>query len=364
MGTARRSCVRAAVLVWMMSAAVSLALPGCQFPKYRFAADVSAGAPAAGISSDPAGAAGDGGANGGGAGAEPLAPCAKQCVPRAPSGGWLGPIAFWEGTAGEVPPDCPVSDDVPVDLHRGLIAPAGTCECTCTAHDQVCDANTMLHIYTDMGCATECAAASPGACDPVSGCSGSQGSMRADAPLPSGGSCKATVSPPSAATWQYDARLCQATVPGTCDGQNQVCAPTPPPRFASQLCVMSVILEGQALPDCPAEYPHPYAPLYETFTDERGCSQCGCGSVTGGTCSGTLLMSSGGDCSSGFEYKLGSGCKQFNLGPGQVMPSHVGGNYTVAPGACSVASTAHPTGSAAPSGRVTLLCCQTAGSGG
>ena len=396
MGAARRFCVKAVVLTGMMSVIVSMALPACRFPEYGFTngGGGSAGAFAGGMSNAPGGAPGDGGESGGNAGggdagggnagggdagegnadggnagggnaggaggAEPVRCPTQACVPGAP-GGWVGPIAFWEGTAG-VPsalPACPAGYASATDLNRALNAPPGACTCTCAAQGQVCDENTTLHIYTDMTCATPCATASPKTCDAVSGCTGSQGSLRADTPTPSGGSCQATVSAPVTATWQYSARLCLASDMGTCVDPSQVCAPTPGSPYASQVCVMSVVLEGHALPACPADYPNPNEPLYETFLDGRGCTACGCGSPTGGSCSGNLLLSGGGDCSGGVEYSLGSGCKQFNLGSGTIQPSHVGGQYTVVPGTCSVASAAHANGGiATPNGSVTVVCCR------
>jgi len=367
MGAARRLCVKAVVLAEMMSAVLSLALPACQFPEYGMASGRggSAGAAEGGVPSATGGAPDDGGQGGseesgaGGQGGEQTSPtsCAAQtCVPSAPTG-WLGPIAYWEGKTGGTPPKCPrgYTEAEAIDLHRELVAPASACACTCVAQGQVCE--TTLHIYDDMSCATKCSSVSVQACSAVSGCSGSQGSLRNDTPTLSGGSCQATVSEPVAASWQYDARLCQPS--GTCEDPDQVCAPTPTSPYATQLCVMSVIPEGQPLPACPAEYPNARKDLYETYTDSRDCSDCTCGPVSGGSCSGKLTLSSGGDCSSSnADYQLGSGCKTFNLGAGNIHPAHVGGQYTVVPGTCGVANPAQATGSAEPSGSVTKVCCQ------
>jgi hypothetical protein len=122
---------------------------------------------------------------------------------------------------------------------------------------------------------------------------------------------------------------------------------------------MRVLADGSDLPECPDAYPTRRGAFYDEdgFTDDRGCTACGCSGVTGGSCSGTLSISTGSDCSSDASYTLDSGCKTFNLGSGNVRPSHVGGHYTLLPGACSVASASHATGSAAPSGSVTLVCC-------
>jgi len=370
MGAARRLCVRAFVLTGFSSAVVTLALPGCQFPTYGMASG-GGGSSAGGVSSQPAGAAGDAGDAGSEAGAtagaagaggmdvEPPQRCAQACVPSAPSG-WQGPMAFWEGqaSAGPTLPKCPPGYDTPIDRHRDLVAPTA-CTCTCSAVNQVCDAT--LHIYGDLACNTECASASTSTCGPVSGCIGSQGSVSVEAATISGGSCTPYVPPLPDPTWQYNERLCQSNDPGSCDDDFQVCAPTPSVPYASQLCVTSVVLEGQTPPACPAAYPTPYkALLYEVYTDMRRCSACGCGNVTGGSCTGNAVLSGGVDCSAGREFPIGTSCKTFDLGAGTIHPTRVGNAYTPVPGTCGVASPPVSSGQANPSGSVTVVCCQTA----
>jgi hypothetical protein len=367
MGAARRLSVKAVVLAGMICAVVSLALPACQFPEYHMASEHGGSAGASEGGSGNRGGVPDNGGEGGGdvggasgaggeGGEKPTPPtCAEErCIPKAPTG-WLGPFAYWEGKAPALP-NCPDGYDAPTDLHRGLIAPASACTCTCAAQDQVCE--TTLHIYDDMGCATKCATVSvqEEACSAVSTCDGSQGSVKNDTPTVSGGSCIPTVSEPVDARWQYNARLCEPQ--GVCEGPNQVCAPTPDSPYLTQLCVMVVIPEGEALPPCPPEYPKVDRTYYEDFTDDRGCSECGCSGVTGGSCSGKVLISSGGGCSVGVSYELGGGCKAFNLGSGDIQPSFVGGDYMVVAGTCGVASPAQATGSAQESGNGTKVCCQ------
>ncbi|MET0793542.1 MAG: hypothetical protein ABW061_18620 [Polyangiaceae bacterium] len=348
-------------LTGMMSAVLSVLLPGCQFPDYGFARGAGGDPDAAGMTSTPAGAPSDAGEGGAGGAVEPPTPCAQQdCVPRPPTG-WLGPIAFWEGEAraADPLPDCPGGYVTPTDLHRDLDASAGKCSCTCAAQGQVCDENTTLHIFSDKNCATQCATVSPQTCTAVSGCVGSQGSVRAAIPTPSGGTCKAKLSGPVDPTWQTDARLCATNPAKTCEDSNQVCAPTPASPYASQLCIMQVLAVGHARPACPAEYPNDNQPLYETYSDKRVCGECGCSDVNDdGSCKGQLLMSGGDDCSAGFAYTLGSLCQEFDLGSGDIQPSHVGGQYTLTPGTCSVASEPPLSGEAVASGRMTVVCCQ------
>ena len=175
------------------------------------------------------------------------------------------------------------------DVHRGLNAAAGACKCTCVAEGQVCDSGTKLEFFTDMGCATPCATTSVHSCDAVSGNCGSQGSLRGAVPVATGGSCQPTVTMPTPASWQWDARICEASNARTCDDPALVCAPPPAAPYVSRLCVFSVILEAQSPPACPAEYPAAHEPLDATLSDDRGCSACACSSVSGGTCTGTTF---------------------------------------------------------------------------
>jgi hypothetical protein len=283
----------------------------------------------------------------------------QACVGTAPAG-WLGPLAYWEGTVGaaDAPPGCPKGYGEPIDLHRDLAPPTAACDCTCVAQGQTCDQNTSLHLYDDAACGLECATASPQACNAVSGCLGSQGSLSATAPMPSGGSCVPIIAASPPPTWLSDARLCQPSDASGCEDPSQACAPAPAQPYLSQRCVMRVIADGGALPACPADYPNAMDPLYQTFTDGRGCGVCACSGVSGGTCSGKLLLSAGADCSTGLEYTLNSGCKTYDLGPGNAQPTHVGGQYVLTPGACSVTAPPDVVGIAEPTGPVTVVCCQ------
>lgn len=369
----------------MMSAIVSLALPACQFPEYGTANGGGAGgaggddddAASGGMSGAPIGAAGEageagsdagaggggaggagGGAGGGGAGAAPTTPCdVGGCVPRVPSG-WKGPIAYWANKAGGALPACPPGYGAPVDLHHDLNVP-NTCPCTCMAQNQVCE--TTLRLFSDLSCANECAnMAVQAMCSGVSGCVGSQGSMKAPAPTPAGGSCKANTAPLADVTWKYDARLCPANNAGSCDDTSQVCAPTPESPYLSQLCIMQVLQPGHSIPPCPAEYQNPTDPLYGTFSDDRACSACGCGSVSGGSCTASKLILGSADCNGPAEYPtLNNSCKPFDLGPGTgVQPTNVGFQYTVVAGTCSVTTPPKYSGGAVVSGNVTVVCCQ------
>jgi hypothetical protein len=367
MRAARRVGVRGAVFVGAVGALVGLGVYGCQFPEYDLARGPGgqAGNAIGGFAEDPAGgAAAEGNTAGmGGAGGTPTIPprpcgIGKACASELPAG-WLGPVAYWQAKVGELaePPDCPDGYVDPSDLHTGLDAPDGDCSCSCTSTDQVCDKGANVSVFVDLGCQTECSQAAPLACTAISGCNGSQGSVLADPRTPSG-SCepKVTSHALEPVSWQYDARLCslETAEMGTCTGTGELCAPTPRPPFASQLCVFRVVPEGQDLPECPAAYPNARDPLFGSFTDERACSTCSCSAPKGGRCSGKLTLSTGQSCGNTFEYTLGSGCKPFGL---STPPTQLGAEYTLVPGTCGIADDTEPTGGAIPSGSATVVCC-------
>jgi hypothetical protein len=339
-----------------------LAAAGCQFPDYDLGElDNGAGAGQAGQGgSSPIGAAG--GEGGGGAPPDPLCDAGQLCATTVPEH-WTGPMAFWQGRVGqEAPPDCPDGYGEPTDLFRLLEVPAAECTCTCGAvAGEVCTESAAVSIYWDLGCRNECAKPSALACSPVSGCNGNQGTIRAAKPAPAGGACKASVMrnipTPS---WKYEARLCQLNAAdeplAACTDDSGACAPTPGLAYPSRLCIVSVVSEGEELPECPAQYPNGGDVLYATFSDERACSACTCAEPTGGACSGTLTLTDGDACSNGFEYVLGSGCKSFGF---TEPPAHLSATYALEKsGTCGVAIDTQPTGVAAPSGSATVVCCQ------
>jgi hypothetical protein len=338
-----------------LGALATLAAVGCQFPDYDLGEpDDSAGA---GVGGSSVGAAGAGGA----APPDPLCDAGQLCATTIPEG-WLGPVAFWQAKAGqqEAPPDCPTGYRDPRDLHRELQAPAPACTCTCAAEGQGCNNSAAVSIYSDLNCGNECAKPTALACSTVSGCNGNQGTIRAAKPTPSGGTCRASLtSEIEAATWQYEARICQLDstdlLETACSDGSGLCAPTPGLPYPSQLCVVRVVAEGQALPACPDQYPNGGDALYTSFSDERGCSACACDGPSGGSCSGTLTLTDGQECSSKLEYVLGSGCKSFAFA---APPAHLGAKYALEePGTCGVASDTQPIGEATPSGSATIVCC-------
>jgi hypothetical protein len=375
MGAAHRWCLRAALLAGMVGIFVASLLPACQFPYYAppsgggegGVGGAIGGATGAGGTLDGgrAGAAGsdggvtDGGSAGeGGEGGKPE-PCPTDaCAPKAPSGGWKGPVVVWEAAPGSMKaPDCPAGYTDPQDRHRELVAPGG-CGCTCQPTGESCDTDTQLEIYTDMSCAAGgvCAKVQLSGCTPISGCTGSQGSVYADAPTPMGGSCVDHVAPPPDPTWKFDARICSASDVQTCDSANEICAPRPPSPFEPALCVMREFAEGEPVAACPDGFDNSRM-MYSTLTDGRTCTPCTCSPLGPGECQGSLILSTGSDCNGSTQYTPGQPCKQFNLGSGPVFPKSVKGQWTIKSGACSVVTSSKPVGSAVEARPLTLVCC-------
>lgn len=337
---------------WWPATVVCLALGSCgglwscQFPEYH--APTQAG-----------GAAGAGGAatggdvsGGGGAASECEQPDACVAVPA----GWLGPIAFWDSKSSGQQPPCPEGYESPRDLHAEPSTDDATCSCTCDALGESCAGVTEVALYYDLTCQTLCAHATPNECNSIAGCTGNKGSMRALVAAPANGSCTANVTKGGPqAVWQRDARFCELsrTERGSCASAGQQCVPTPDMPFASQVCVYRVVLEGDPLPTCPAGYERPDV-LYSELTDQRGCGPCECAGPSGGRCEGKVIISDGEECSSGFEYEIGSGCQPYSLGESASLALVA---PVLSPGSCTVAAEPVPSGTVTPTGNATIVCC-------
>ncbi len=379
MGAASRWCLKAAAVAAVASAFVSVLLPGCQFPNYTVVQGGGAGAlpvggggmaGLAGTSDEGgrapaeggAGEGAEGGGSSGTGGAEPDLCAPDDCRPIAP-GEWVGPVAYWEADGDDEPPDCPPGYTEASDWYHGLIAPPGDCQCSCAPKGQSCEPNTLLTIYTDLNCATPCGTvAAPSTCTAVAGtdCNGSQGSLRAPIPAPSGGSCVADITPIAPAKWERAGRVCEPSNIQVCSAPNQVCAPKPPAPYRELACVRRNVMPGEPWPACPPGYRGQSTQLHAGLVDTRDCSDCVCSTLTGGKCAGTLSLYRDAECSAENPpmHTLGPSCTQFNLGMNDPDPRAVHGAYTLTPGTCSVTTASKPVGSAAEDGMATLVCCE------
>jgi hypothetical protein len=295
-------------------------------------------------------------------------PSGYECAEPGPQG-WLWGLAVWESEADDAFPPCPPNYDRPFDMHGGLNAAAAVCTTDCVASGQTC--SPALSIFSDTGCRSACATQAnvpSAACTAVSGCGETQGTLRAEAPAPSGGACVARVSatvPPT--SWSSVARMCinNAPAPGTCSNPLAQCIPSPGAPFSTHLCIGQIPAPGEPIPTtCPSTYPNGPTVYYRSVNgtvDNRGCSPATCSGAApvGGNCAGTIAVTGAlaDDCTTGaFTYLIGSGCSApFRLA---APLSHAQASYTVTPGSCSVGTPSVPVGSAKPSGSPNVLCCK------
>ncbi|MDP9152530.1 MAG: hypothetical protein M3O36_21600 [Myxococcota bacterium] len=287
-----------------------------------------------------------------------------------PGGGWLGPIAFWEGSpeAG-APPPCPPGYDTPMDWTGNLDAPPLTCSCSCAASGEQC-VSTIGTVGGDMACRLPCAvqAVTTGCTALMDGGAncGNNFSFNADPPAPTRGTCIPTVrkSTPIKPAWTIAARTCTVVgvdKPGGCNGGNAQCLLTPAAPYGSATCVYQIVTNGGPLPStCPDGFaPKPkllYSPS-PVITDTRDCSPCTCRGPDGGSCGGTIAIFGGTTCAGpAATYTLGSGCTKEMIA-NNPTPSHLMGSYALTPGTCGVAVDTSPSGAAASSGGTTVVCC-------
>jgi hypothetical protein len=287
-----------------------------------------------------------------------------ECAAPLPPG-WWGPLALWWSNTNDAPPPCPAGYEKPVDMGNDLLAPPATCASSCTAMGQQCSAS--VSVYADSSCVAECgddSSVSNATCTAVTGCSGTQGSLRADAPVPTGGTCapsvRAIVAPP---TWASPVRMCVAVGPSTlglCPKANAPCVATPAVPYTGLPCIVFVPPQGQPVPTtCPSGYPFGPSVYYTSIADSRACSAPTCAGVpTGGDCAGTIAATgaAASDCSTGaFTYAIGSGCSQ----PIKLTSpiAHLRASMTVTPGSCSVGTEARPVGAARAAGSPNVICC-------
>jgi len=288
---------------------------------------------------------------------EPPATCGSgfACIPDVPAG-WQGPIEVYAGMA--APPACTTRFAQSVGANDVLQAPAATCGCSCGGSTITCNPPTME--FSDSATCTatggSCATATltPNVCRNVNELSHCAGAVTLDMSLVAGtsviGSCPpAPVRNVPQYTWGIQARGCVSTVaPAQVDcASGQICAPTPESGFAQKLCISHA---GDVT--CPGNgygVKHLY---YTSVDDTRTCSDCTCSTPTGGSCSFSVVgyTSSSASCTgNAITYLAGTKCA------GVQQPGDFKVTVTPTNGSC-MASTSSPTGTATPSGPVTVCC--------
>jgi hypothetical protein len=236
------------------------------------------------------------------------------CVETAPAG-WTGYVIVYDGPAGN-DPGCPTAfPDSSFLGNGGFSAAAATCTaCSCAGPTgETCVLPTEIDSEDGMcGKAAECGGVLstpagwngtctgvdelPGGTDTcgagsncVNGTAACNVSVSTAAPTVTGGTCvasggTATVPP---VTWATVARGCgdpEMTAPGCNNGQ--LCLPKPETPFVGAVCVYQA---GDVASCPPGVFSTKYV-FYQGDTDDRGCSDCSCGTAAGSTCAATIRV--------------------------------------------------------------------------
>lgn len=288
---------------------------------------------------------------------EPPPTCsgAFTCVPAVPSG-WDGPLEVYAGMG--APPSCSVGFAQSVGAYDMLQAPDATCSCACGPSMTTCTApnlgfyDGMTCNATPMSCGT--VILTPGACTTIDQRSHCTTSSYLDVTV-FGGSWTAGACAPEPTnqvppySWTDQMRGCASTVaPAQVDCQmGQVCAPRPESGFDPKLCISHA---GDV--PCPGNGYGVKRTFYTAVDDMRACTACSCGSPNGGSCSFAIdaYLSSDQSCSGSPDILMpGARCAGAQQpGDFRLVETPTGGTCT--PGA-SV-----PSGSATPTGPVTVCC--------
>jgi len=275
-----------------------------------------------------------------------------NCCISVPAG-WDGPFAVWAGAS--APPNCEGAyAGAPTDYHGGtLSAPAATCAaCGCGAPTgETC--TSTIQMYTDGACTTKCGApinVSNG-CTAFGPCGvdgDPQSESSTDAVTP--GTCAPTGGAPTvpSATWSEAARACPYSGTTSSCGGGTCYAEVSSPFVGP--CISQA---GSAT--CPAAFPNQTI-VYTGDSDSRGCSACACSASSGGSCNNYIQFWHNTSCSdfittNGLPPNLSCADTYTSM----YVASSVKGGLTVVGGSCTP-SGGQPTGSASPSGPVTICC--------
>ncbi len=248
----------------------------------------------------------------GDAGADAGETCAGVCLRSHPAG-WDGPYLLWTGDEADAPhcSDLPGAPDEVYSGHGELNAPTHCDACACAPPTGSCGLPTTL-----TASAANCAGDGPGVThtpfDPPPKWDDTCTSANAIPPgkLCGGVPCVQSVTiaplmlkenecvpiqPPNIQpppTWNKFARACAGLAPVPCSTHNEVCvSPAPGPEFKQ--CIF--ILGDSGYAECPHEYPERRV-FYKSFTDNRTCPACTCGSPKGSTCTGSIEFFSDAAC--------------------------------------------------------------------
>jgi hypothetical protein len=209
-----------------------------------------------------------------------------------PPPGWSGPVALYEGPWGQ-PPACP--GEYPVAARQGnrgpSAAPAVCSACTCTAPLVSCTAGGLTgYAKTTCNGQSTDAPVTPDHCFTFPWAPGWANAFHQGTPQGGMASCAPDggVADPPALTWSATTLACAPSSPATVCSSGALCAPPPPAPFAPHWCIWR---DGAAT--CPSTYP--VAHVWDDPQDDRGCTSCLCGSITG-SCTVTTLLYTDVDC--------------------------------------------------------------------
>jgi hypothetical protein len=133
---------------------------------------------------------------------------------------------------------------------------------------------------------------------------------------------------------------------GSCDGGDGVCIPRAPGGYDERLCIFA-----QGDNECPAGAFSEKSLLFSAVQDDRGCTECECGSPPPISCTGVFDVYDGNDCTGTVVGTApASGCSGPIVGGGSI---HVNLDADTT---CPVTAPSEPMGGAEPSGLFTYCC--------
>lgn len=212
------------------------------------------------------------------------------CV-SAPPPDWQGPAALATGAG--TAPSCGGSYTAEVlQAFADPDAPAAQCGCTCMTGAVTCASTFPVNIYGSSTCGgSKCdtVTLSVGACVSVSlNCNFANGV--GPAPTPQGTCTPKPTSTVPAAGWKRTTRACVSPAPPrqeTC-GSGEVCVPLPAAPLEPRPCI---IHSGDVA--CPGGLYSVKRVVYGDAKDDRACSTCTCGDLTG-SCPAMIRKECGG----------------------------------------------------------------------
>lgn len=315
--------------------------------------------------------------------------CKGDCVPEAAgpvADGWPNePVAVWFGSKSELndkmcPPETGYEK---LRAFDNIVAPPAKCDaCTCLANGSCTGLPSTIEIRSGK-CNVNNVETTPfdgpqnwnGSCTSVNAmaagklCNGvpcAQSISASTLPGPTNESCNPSVEKPNAALdkheWLEGALVCHAMdLAGTCATTTEHCVNPPPDGWLR--CIMR---EGK-FNECPGNYDD-YAPRFvyqDNPIDDRGCSDCACGTPTDGMCIGSFRLYSDSSCitetNNNQIASSGPGCWDL-FPPGLGLGSKTIVNLSYVPGTCSVTG-GEPIGTVIPNDDgVRTICCRAPGS--